>query len=80
MTAARAYPSIPTIDTRGIVGLDQAEVEAVARAIYCDGTRENYALGAKPDLWEKISPEQRDLCRCQARAAIRTLEASRRRE
>lgn len=76
----RAYPSIPTIDTRVLVNLDPSEVEAVAQAIYCDGTRAAYALGAMPDLWAKITEEQRHLCRCQARAAIHALEAGRRRE
>lgn len=54
-------------------------IEAVAMAIYCDGSYAQYPdgssqMGANNDKWAKTSETQRQFCRQQARAAIVTYE------
>lgn len=62
-------PNVPQWDAR-LLSVPPELVETVARAIYCDGTRMAYGLGADPTLWAAVSEEQRALFRFQARAAI----------
>ena len=55
--------------------MTDADIEAVARAIYCDGTYKQYEMGADQARWAKTSETQREFCRLQARAAIAAYEA-----
>lgn len=53
---------------------DDDLVEAVAKAIYCDGTYAETRMGASDFRWAKTSEVQRKFCRRQARAAIKVME------
>lgn len=57
-----------------MVTRDDEAVEAVAKAIYCDGTYAPSRIGASDFRWAKTSEVQRVFCRRQAHAAIKAMK------